>query len=152
MYPDSSLSKLTPLFAVVTLPVGVLTAVFVGGSAALVVFIVGWLLLTPASAILFDSPAPGSTQEEEFQDLAEQQTESGSSEDPVEALRERYARGEIDEAELERRLDALLETEDVDQDDGRSIERAVNSIDTEDSGDSSAGRNTETGEVELEGE
>ena len=30
---------------------------------------------------------------------------------PLETLRNRYARGDIDEAELERRLDALLETE-----------------------------------------
>jgi hypothetical protein len=32
-------------------------------------------------------------------------------EDPVVTLRERYARGEIDEAELDRRLDGLLRTE-----------------------------------------
>lgn len=153
MDSDSALSKLTPLFAVVTLPVGILAAVFLGGEAALAVFIIGWLLLTPASAILFDAPASDPT-EEDLHDPAEQQVDSEerSSEDPVEALRERYARGEIDEAELERRLDALLETEDVDRDDERGIERAVENIDTGGSAGSVTGRDTETGEVELERE
>ncbi|MFP8888920.1 SHOCT domain-containing protein [Natrialbaceae archaeon A-CW2] len=32
-------------------------------------------------------------------------------EDPLEALRERYARGELSDAEFERKLDRLLETE-----------------------------------------
>lgn len=35
--------------------------------------------------------------------------------DPVETLRDQYARGEIDETEFERRLDRLLETEPVDE-------------------------------------
>jgi uncharacterized membrane protein len=34
-----------------------------------------------------------------------------TSEDPVEALRERYARGELTEAEFEQKLERLLETE-----------------------------------------
>ncbi|WP_345777006.1 SHOCT domain-containing protein [Halorarum salinum] len=33
---------------------------------------------------------------------------------PLSRLRERYAAGEIDEAEFEHRLDLLLETEDAD--------------------------------------
>ena len=158
MYSNSVLSKLTPLFAVVTLPAGVLAAIFLGGSAAIAVFVVGWLLLTPVSAVLFDSsaPTPGPVQGE---DRVKQQVDTGerSSEDPVEKLRERYARGEIDEAELERRLDALLETEDLNRDDERGIERATNSIDTGDSEGVVTGRDTETGDpgtdkVELERE
>jgi uncharacterized membrane protein len=39
------------------------------------------------------------------------QSASTDERDPLETLRSRYARGDIDEAELERRLDALLETE-----------------------------------------
>ena len=40
--------------------------------------------------------------------------ESTTEEEALETLRNRYARGEIDEAEFERRLEALLETESVD--------------------------------------
>jgi len=40
---------------------------------------------------------------------------SATAERPVAALRERYATGEIDEAEFERRLDRLLATEDLDE-------------------------------------
>ena len=40
---------------------------------------------------------------------------SATAERPVAALRDRYASGEIDEAEFERRLDRLLETEDLDE-------------------------------------
>lgn len=36
-----------------------------------------------------------------------------TAENPVAALRERYASGEIDDAEFERRLDRLLQTEDL---------------------------------------
>jgi len=53
MYSRSLAANLTPLFAVITLPLGILTAPLVSFQAALVVFVVGWLLLTPASAILF---------------------------------------------------------------------------------------------------
>jgi len=48
--------------------------------------------------------------------------EPDEPDDQVAALRERYTRGEIDEAEFERRLEALLETEDLDTAPGTSGE------------------------------
>jgi hypothetical protein len=41
--------------------------------------------------------------------------ETTHDEDPLTTLRQRYANGEIDEAEFERRLELMLETEDVRQ-------------------------------------
>ena len=138
MYSDSFLARLTPLFAVITLPLGILAAIFFGLTAALAVFVVGWLLLTPASAILFGDPSPGpvwaSDEVEELvhermKEKVRERTEESSA-DPLDELRTRYARGEIDELELERRLDSLLEMEDVDPADEESIERAKANLDT----------------------
>jgi uncharacterized membrane protein len=112
------------LIAVATLPT-VLLVLFNGGVVtALEVAVVGWLLATPVTAILvwvvLDlSPVdlPG-TLGERTVDLPSMLDGSGSDgdrsadEDPVETLRERFARGEIDQAEFERRLDALLAAEE----------------------------------------
>jgi uncharacterized membrane protein len=147
--------RLTPLFAVVTLPLGILAFMFSSWQAAAVVFVVGWFLLVPASAILL-----GPSWDEEMEQVAEFQEaserldgESGGGEttqtDPVDELRDRYARGEIDEAEFERRLEGLLETEDVDAADQEAVERAVERLDSDGEG------GTETsvgGDAELERE
>ena len=62
-----------------------------------VVFIIGFAGVLPMVSIL----------------VAWYESRSSSTDEssPLDALRDRYARGEIDEAEFERRLDALLETE-----------------------------------------
>jgi len=167
MYSDSVLRRLTPLFAVITLPLGILAAIFAGLVAAAVVFVVGWLLLTPASAILFGPPSSESTgADDEFEQLIQERmteelregSDGRSPEDPVEKLRRRYAQGEIDEVELERRLDALLEMEDVDPEAKASIERAMDNIETSHVGGDTGARDTETRtesertEVELDRE
>lgn len=41
-------------------------------------------------------------------------SESNEQDEQIATLRQRYARGEIDETEFERRLEALLTTEDID--------------------------------------
>ena len=48
------LEALPAVAAVGTLPIGILTAIFVGGQAAAVVFVVGWLLLVPLGGVIND--------------------------------------------------------------------------------------------------
>lgn len=107
--------KLWLLVAVVTLPVTALATILAGllplpgAVVALLVAgipIVGWLLLTPL--LLFFG--------EEIADAFV--GDSGGEEpdeDPVESLKRRYADGEIGTEEFERRLDRLLDDEDVDK-------------------------------------
>jgi hypothetical protein len=131
------LHRLTPFFAVVTLPIGVLAALFVGLPVAIAVFVVGWLLLVPATAILFPpevvtgAGVPQGVDEMIEEEIGQSLGESPSDEeqfDPVEELRGRYARGEIDEQELERGLEALLETEGVDADDEEQIQKTIDRL------------------------
>ena len=71
---------------------------------------------------------------DEMRELEEQfgGDESDGASDPVDELRDRYARGEIDEAEFERKLEALLETEAVDADDPETVQRAVDRLESRD--------------------
>lgn len=106
--PDS----LVGLVAVGTLPAAALAGLFVGSTAAAVVAVVGWLLLVPTLGILAD--------DEEFS-FGSEEEEQESASDPLETLRSRYARGELTELEFERRLEHLLETEDVELPPGASL-------------------------------
>lgn len=114
------------LIAVTTLPIALLALFNAGVVEAFQVAIVGWLLLTPVVAIIawivLDlSPValpwglgdrgvdlPGVADRARSGNSADPDTD-----DPVELLRERFARGEIEQAEFERRLDQLLATEGV---------------------------------------
>ncbi|WP_415379120.1 SHOCT domain-containing protein [Halosimplex sp. TS25] len=120
------------LIAVTTLPIALLALLNAGVVTALEVAVTGWLLLTPVAVLLawvvLDlSPVdlPGSLADRGI-DLPAVATSSGSGarsglgsgsasdadgDDAVAVLRERFARGEIDQAAFERRLDQLLESE-----------------------------------------
>jgi len=114
---------LPAVFAVGTLAVVALLAVLGFGSLVPVAVVVGWLLLTPLSGILvyvlgvddesggMPDAAPGNVSEAGTEVLSES---TDPTDDPLATLRDRYARGEIDEAEFERRVERLLETEDID--------------------------------------
>ncbi|WP_123622679.1 SHOCT domain-containing protein [Halorubrum sp. CSM-61] len=72
-------------------------------------FILGFFVLVPLVLLLgedFPLVEPKGSGEE---------SASATNEDPLATLRERYATGEIGEAEFERKLDRLLETEGLDE-------------------------------------
>ncbi|ELZ32143.1 hypothetical protein DJ71_08755 [Halorubrum sp. E3] len=70
-------------------------------------FITGFFILIPLVLVLGEQfPLVASDEDD---------AASATAERPVAALRDRYASGEIDEAEFERRLDRLLATEDLDE-------------------------------------
>lgn len=110
------LGLLTTLVAVLTLPVGLLTAMFVGVRPAAVVFIVGWLLLVPLipilGGLLLHGPEAGE-----------------ASSEPLTELKRRYASGEIGEEEFARRVERLLETESAERDFEVRAERRVDDAD-----------------------
>jgi len=103
------MEALVGIVAVVTLPLTVLAGVVFGDTAAGVVAVTGWLLLVPVLAILADHggfdliPGWGDREADAEQAAA----------DPVDRLRDRYAAGELDDVEFERRLERLLETEGI---------------------------------------
>ncbi|QLH80619.1 SHOCT domain-containing protein [Halosimplex pelagicum] len=96
------------LVSILTLPFGLLTALFVGTVPAAVIFIVGWFLLTPVLVVFAEEvgsllPDRG-TDDESREDTA----------DPLAELKARYARGEVGDAEFERRVERLVGAEDLD--------------------------------------
>lgn len=99
--------ELIGLIAVLTLPVGVLVGLTVGFEAAAVVFVVGWMALVPGLGVLREWLGD----DDDLAAMAGAVTEQ-EEEDPLETLRERYARGEIGDEEFERRLEELVATEE----------------------------------------
>ena len=89
----------------------------------------GWLLLVPTFAILAGEASIGTDPDEveRWMDVADRVKERRSDadetavndgrtdENPLETLRERYARGEIDDDAFERRVEVLLATEEIPQ-------------------------------------
>lgn len=94
------------LIAVVTFGAMLLAGVLEFDLLARVVIVVGWFVLTPVFMFFGDEIA------EAIFEADGADEESPESDDPLEVLRDRYARGEISEAEFERRVERLLETED----------------------------------------
>jgi uncharacterized membrane protein len=102
-------------------------------------FVAGFLLLLPLVALLGeDLPFVERDEDVAASDRtsvdagARTEPRGGADEDPIERLRGRYARGEIDDAEFERRVERLVETENLEgsgvgdaaRDRGRDRERA----------------------------
>lgn len=105
------IAALPGVIAVATLGIGATLFLVGSGGLAVVLFVIGWLLLTPLSAILIEDVLE--IDESEASTTSSPTDADGADEDPVTILREQYARGRLDEDEFERRLEALLATEDL---------------------------------------
>jgi len=115
---------LVKLSALLVLGVG-LTALFLGYGWFWMVFAVGFAVLVPLAKVLTDELGAGvpdgstanprseprtETRREPARDRAEANAPD-SKQDALDALRTRYAQGELDEMEFERKVENLLETE-----------------------------------------
>lgn len=96
--------------AVGTFPLAAAALLLSGPVAAGAVLAFGWLLAVPLVALLASSMGILTRDDERETAMAG----AGDEElDPLEALKDRYARGEIDDAEFDRRLDRLVELDGV---------------------------------------
>jgi len=115
--PTFEKNRLIGLIGVLSFGLTSLFAVVVPGPLEALIpatFIAGFFILIPLVLVLGED-FPLVASDDEAADVTAGQTDAASADHPVAALRERYATGEIDEAEFERRLDRLLATEDLDE-------------------------------------
>jgi uncharacterized membrane protein len=97
-------------------------ALFTGQEWWLVALIVGYAAFVPITAVLFGDEEDRA----EWLDGGNHHgTESDEDEEtPLEALRRRYAEGELTEEQFERKLETLLETETIEDVEDRTRQRA----------------------------
>lgn len=89
----------------------------IGGSLWLVVLLVGYIVVVPLVALLFgderDIEEWWDEDEREGITFDDEGPDTRSARDALATLRERYAAGELTDAQFERKLERLLETETV---------------------------------------
>ena len=123
--------KLVATIAILSMGFAMLAgAAGLGNVLAPIFIILGWFILAPLVALLGSKlPMIESPAAEPESDEADMTMPSEPAVDPVDQLRERYARGELTDSEFERRLDRLLETESLSANSG--TEEAVGETDRE---------------------
>jgi uncharacterized membrane protein len=129
--------KLREAIPILTMGAGLL-ALFLGVDNWWVIFVMGWVVLTPLANILTDHDEGDETPPTEVDDERE-----GDTQDALETLRDRYARGELTEEQFERKVERLLETETVEDARDRVAGERRRDIDAERRRDVDAERVTE---------
>lgn len=94
-----------------------LTALLTGQGWWLPALLVGYVVVVPVVAMVFDDKEDDHTDEDRGDaasaDSRQHHDHEGSARDALETLRDRYARGELSEKQFERKLERLLDTETV---------------------------------------
>lgn len=117
---DPDENALVKLTALLVLGVG-LTSLFLGYSWFWMVFAVGFAVLVPVVKVVTSELNIGAPDESPARSSREQSLDqlgtdtAESKQDALDTLRTRYATGELSEAEFERKVERLLETETVAQ-------------------------------------
>lgn len=120
---ENVLVKLTSLLV---LGAGLL-AMFLDVENFWLVFVLGFAVVLPAVKVVTDELGLGPDSEPQ----PESGTDSTSKQDALDTLRERYARGDLTEAEFERKVESLLETESPESA-RKHVERATADATTDD--------------------
>jgi uncharacterized membrane protein len=117
------------LTTMLVLGVGLL-ALFLGVPNFWLIFALGFAVVVPIVAMLYGEENEQEAQQsyrnrdrEESRVGRDQRTHGSETDDgPLETLRRRYARGELTDAQFERKLEALLETETLEDAEDRRQE------------------------------
>lgn len=115
-----------------TLVTGIwLGAMFTNQDWWLAAMLVGYVAVVPITAMLFGDDEESEVAERakeragERRERRQQEAAAVEDESPLEALRRRYAEGELTDEQFERKLEALLETETVEDIEDRAQSESV---------------------------
>lgn len=111
---ERAIENVTGITAMLVLGLGFI-ALFANVSYFFVIWIIGFAVILPIVAMLFDEDEDESTTEKPNHETHVPAERSNANDSPtsdaLSTLRDRYARGELTDEQFERKLDALLETE-----------------------------------------
>ncbi len=93
-----------------------LAVLFTGRSWWLAALLVGYVVVVPLVALLFDDEADRREWWDDWSSAdADEDATTADDRDALETLRDRYARGELTDEQFERKLERLLETETLEE-------------------------------------
>ncbi|WP_137283209.1 SHOCT domain-containing protein [Halorussus salinisoli] len=133
---DDDENALVKLASLLVLGVG-LAGLFLGYDRFWLVFALGFAVLVPMVKVVTETFGVGPTSNEsDHRQRNRTADEPESTQDALDTLRDRYARGDLSESEFERKVEALLDTE-TPESARRRIERESDSTDARDLADGS---------------